>query len=71
MKIIPRIFAALALFVALAAGPGYAWLCHSLPQLDGTLALPGLRTPVEIVRDRHGVPHAFAGSARLRDAPAP
>jgi penicillin amidase len=71
MKIIPRIFVALALFVALAADAGYAWLRQSLPQLDGTLALPGLRAPVEIVRDRHGVPHAYAGSTRLRDDPAP
>jgi penicillin G amidase len=75
MKIIPRIFVALALFVTLAAGAGYgagyAWLRQSLPQLDGTLAPPGLRAPVEIVRDRHGVPHAYAGSPRLRDDPAP
>ncbi len=71
MKIIARIFVALALFVALAAGAGYAWLRQPLPQLDGTLALYGLRAPVEIVRDRHGVPHAYAGSARLRDDPAP
>jgi penicillin amidase len=71
MKIIARIFVALALLVALAAGTGYAWLRQSLPQLDGTLALSGLRAPVEIVRDRHDVPHIYAGSARLRDDPAP
>ncbi len=35
---------------------------RALPQLDGTRTVPGLRQPVEIVRDRWGVPHIFAGS---------
>ncbi len=32
----------------------------SLPQLDGTLALPGLSAPVTVQRDAHGVPHIHA-----------
>jgi penicillin G amidase len=32
----------------------------SVPQRDGTLALPGLRAPVTIVRDSYGVPHITA-----------
>ena len=32
------------------------------PQLDGTLTLPGLRAPVEIVRDAQGIPHITAQS---------
>ena len=35
---------------------------RALPQLDGTRTVPGLQQPVEIVRDRWGVPHIFAGS---------
>ena len=35
---------------------------RALPQLDGTRTVPGLQGPVEIVRDRWGVPHIFAGS---------
>lgn len=35
---------------------------RALPQLDGTRTVAGLRQPVEIVRDRWGVPHIFAGS---------
>ena len=50
------------LLCAIGAAAGYAWLRQSLPQLDGTLTLSGLRAPVEIVRDRHGVPHIYAGS---------
>jgi penicillin amidase len=62
MKIVLRVFLLLALLIALAAAAGYAWLRQSLPQLAGTLALPGLRAPVDIVRDRHGVPHIYAGN---------
>ena len=35
---------------------------RALPQLDGTRTVTGLQQPVEIVRDRWGVPHIFAGS---------
>ncbi len=34
-----------------------------LPRLRGSLALKGLSNPVEILRDRWGVPHIYAGSA--------
>ena len=33
---------------------------QSLAQIDGTLKLPGLRQPVEVVRDQWGVPHIYA-----------
>ncbi len=62
MKIVFRAVLVLAFVVALAAAAGYAWLRLSLPQLDGSLTLSGLKAPVEIVRDRHGVPHIYAGS---------
>jgi penicillin amidase len=35
---------------------------RSLPQVDGALALPGLDGPVEVVRDRFGIPHLYAAS---------
>ena len=55
---------ALALLLAglAAAGIGWLWLRGSLPQLDGEMPLSGLSAPVEVVRDRHGVPHILAGS---------
>jgi penicillin amidase len=34
-----------------------------LAQLDGEIRVPGLKEPVEIVRDRWGVPHIYAKSA--------
>ena len=33
---------------------------ESLAQIDGRIALPGLRDSVEVVRDRWGVPHIYA-----------
>jgi len=45
---------------ALAAGAvGYV-VRRPLPQLDGELRLKGLSAPVEIVRDRWGIPHISA-----------
>ena len=49
----------LLLFVA-----GLVWfLRRSLPPTDGTHTLEGLHGPVEVIRDRWGVPHIYAGSA--------
>ncbi|MBI4306402.1 MAG: penicillin acylase family protein [Chloroflexi bacterium] len=49
------------------AGPliraGITWIGRRrLPRLRGTLELQGVRGPVELVRDRWGVPHIYAGS---------
>ena len=44
-----------------AAGGLYYLLRRSLPRTRGSLAVDGLNGPVEIVRDRWGVPHIFAG----------
>ncbi len=56
----------LALIVVLAAfGCGW-WLMHamraSLPQLDGTVYLSGLKAAVTVRRDQHGVPHIQAAN---------
>jgi len=49
------------LIVAGAAG-GYLWLRQSLPQVEGTIEVAGLSAPVEVVRDRHAVPHIETAS---------
>ncbi len=42
---------------------GLTWLSRRrLPQTKGTLRLPGLHAPVEIIRDRWGVPHIYAAN---------
>ena len=63
MKMALRAVSALIVLTLLAAAAGYAWLRQSLPQLEGTVTLSGLKAPVEIVRDRYGVPHIYAGSS--------
>ena len=35
---------------------------RSLPQVDGRLRLACLDEPVEVVRDRYGIPHVYARS---------
>ena len=52
---------ALAL-VLLAAAGGYVLLRNTVPSASGALAIAGLSAPVEVVRDREGVPHVFAKS---------
>ena len=46
------------------AGLAYARLRASLPQTEGTIALPGLDQPVRVVRDRYGVPTIQAQTRR-------
>jgi penicillin amidase len=51
----------LSALVLIAAG-GFVYLRQSLPAWEGEIALPGLAAPVEILRDRFGIPHIFAQS---------
>ena len=39
---------------------GWWWVASSLPILDGQFAYPGLRAPVEVLIDEHGVPAVYA-----------
>ncbi|MGZ5081066.1 MAG: penicillin acylase family protein [Usitatibacter sp.] len=48
----------------LAAAGAWAYLHESLPAIDGEVALKGLGAPVEVLRDKEGVPHLFARSER-------
>src|SRR5690606_31908776 len=60
-----RIIGALAGLVGL--GGAAAWwqlFRRPLPQTAGTLHMHGLDAPVEIRRDRWGVPHIYAASPR-------
>ncbi len=44
------------LAVLILAGYAYRFAHSALPQLDGTLKVPGLVAPVTVIRDGHGVP---------------
>jgi penicillin amidase len=58
-----RIVVFLLLGAGVIAAGGYAYLRRSLPETEGTVRIPGLNAPVEILRDANGVPHIFARSA--------
>src|SRR5882757_11313933 len=69
-RIFRRIAIILTTLVILFAIIGFVTARHwfhqtmsdSLPQLDGSVAIPGLSAPVIIQRDAHGVPHIRAAS---------
>src|SRR5580765_6910254 len=51
------------LVVAIGAGAGaYGYLRRSLPQLSGTVTVPGISAPLDIVRDEDAVTHVFAAT---------
>ena len=52
----------LVLLVFVAGVGGYLYLRRSLPIVSGTVTVPGIAAPVEIVRDADNIPHIFAGS---------
>jgi penicillin amidase len=56
--------ALLVALAAIAAGIAYALLRNTVPSPSGALSIAGLSAPVEVVRDREGVPHV---SARTTD----
>jgi penicillin amidase len=47
----------------LASVGALAALRRPLPRTSGTLPLPGIEAPVQVIRDRWGVPHVYARSA--------
>ncbi|MDQ7849635.1 MAG: penicillin acylase family protein [Armatimonadota bacterium] len=60
-----RLLAVLGLVVLLLLAGGTVYLVRRpFPQIQGTLILAGLTAPVEVVRDRWGLPHIFAQGAR-------
>ena len=65
-RLVLKIIGIIALVLLVAAASTVVWfdvLAHrALPQLDGTLHVPGLSAPVTVVRDRQGMPHITAAN---------
>ena len=57
------------LLLIIGGGGGYIWLRGSLPQVDGSISLPGLEGAATIVRDRHGIPHITAQTGAMLPFP--
>jgi penicillin amidase len=62
MRRLLRFLSILLLLLLLSAAAGYAYLRQSLPKTEGAVRLAGLSGPVDVLRDRYGIPHIFAGS---------
>jgi len=62
----PRILlGALISIIVLAAiliGLLIFFIRRPFPQVEGTLQVPGLQAPVEVIRDRYGIPHIYASN---------
>ena len=61
-----RILGWVLLALCLSGAGAYFYLRQSLPKTQGELVLAGLGAPVDVLRDRHGIPHIYASS--LEDA---
>ena len=63
MRTILRILVWTLLIIVIAAGATAWWFIYRpLPQLDGSISLPGLQKEVTVERDNWGVPHIRAAS---------
>jgi penicillin amidase len=60
LRALTRIIAGIVI-LAFCAGIGvYFYLRRSLPTVNGTVTVAGLRGPVDIIRDADAIPHVFA-----------
>jgi penicillin amidase len=64
VRVILKILAILLIVVIvlglIAGAVGYAFTQRTLPQVNGQLAVAGLKDKVEVIRDKWGVPHIYA-----------
>lgn len=64
MRWVFRLLMLLVLVTVGVAAAGFFYARLSLPQMDGTIALSGLKADVKVTRDRFAVPHIYADSKR-------
>ena len=66
LRVLFKIIFWLFLLLVIAGTLAFFWFYHaarsSLAQLDGTIILSGLQSPVAVIRDEHGVPHITAAN---------
>ena len=62
MKWLVRLVLGLVTLTVLVTGAAFVYLRQSLPQLEGQVTLVGLGAPVDIQRDRYGIPHIYAST---------
>ena len=60
LRIVKGLVVLLVVLAVVLGVAGYVLVQRTLPQIDGTVQIDGLRDKVEIVRDKNGVPHIYA-----------
>ncbi len=60
IRVLLSLVVALVALLAALTGAGVIWVRQPFPQVSGEIRLSGLSGPVEIIRDRFGVPHIYA-----------
>lgn len=60
MKIIKRIFLALAVLVAILLAAVFYYLDYQSPKYEGEIEFSQLSDSVEVIFDQHGIPHIYA-----------
>ena len=55
-----KTLAAIVVLMAIASLGSYVYLRQSLPDIDGSIEVPGLTAPLDIVRDADSIPHVIA-----------
>src|SRR5215467_1548501 len=64
LRLLLKALAVVVLLLIVVVAGAYVYLRRSLPTIDGTVAVPGLSAPVEIVRDADAIPHIIASTKR-------
>lgn len=60
LRFLARALGTLFLLLLLAVGAFYGYLRLSLPKIEGELRVSGPSGPIEVLRDKYGIPHIFA-----------
>jgi penicillin amidase len=64
VRTLSRVLLGMLVGTALVGAAGYTLLRRSIPPRKGVVRLAGPSAPIEVIRDRWGVPHIFAETAR-------
>lgn len=60
LKLLAILLIVVIVFGLVAGAVGYAFTQRTLPQVNGKLAVAGVKDKVEVIRDKWGVPHIYA-----------
>ena len=62
-RILAGVVVVLLLLAIVVSGVGYYTVRRAMPQTSGSLAVPGLQSLVQVVRDQQGIPHIYASTS--------